>query len=393
MPVDRPTFSESWYRVADLRPRLRSTLQTHRQRFRGELWFVLQDPASNQFFRLNKAAWHMVALLDGRRTVSEAWKIANEQLGDSAPTQGETIQLLGQLYTSNLIQAELPPDAEGLFQRYSKRRQREVQGYLTNLLFVRIPLFDPDRLLDRWVWLFGRIFSWYGLGIWIALMLAGGYAIMSRIGELKSGASNVLDPSNLPLLYIGFVLVKVFHEFGHAFACKQMGRRQGGGEVHVMGIMLLVLTPMPYVDASSAWAFRSKWQRAAVGGAGIYIDLAVAAAAAIVWSVTGQGAVHGIAFNIMFIASVATLLFNANPLLRYDGYYMLSDVLEMPNLSQRGRDYIYYLVRRYVWGVRQVRNPANDSGERIWLAVYGAASTVYRVFICAFILLDRKSVV
>ncbi|NBB95478.1 MAG: peptidase M50, partial [Planctomycetes bacterium] len=108
MAVDRPTFSESWYRVATLKPRLRSTVQVYRQQFRGQTWHVLQDPASNQFSRLSEPAYRFVGLLDGRRTVSQAWEACNDQLGDAAPTQGEAIQLLGQLYVANLLQSELP---------------------------------------------------------------------------------------------------------------------------------------------------------------------------------------------------------------------------------------------------------------------------------------------
>jgi len=388
MPVDRPTFSESWYRVADLCPRLRATVQIHRQHYRGQTWHVIQDPAGNQFFRVNDPGYHFVGMLDGRRTVAEVWRACNEQLGDAAPTQGETIQLLGQLYTSNLLQAELPPDAQGLFQRYRKRRIREVQGFLTNLLFVRVPLFDPDRFLNAFVGVFGKVFTWYGLVVWAVIMAAGGYAIAGRFDDLAKPVSTILDPEKLPLLYVGFIFVKVFHEFGHAFACKRFGRITGtGGEVHVMGVMFLVFTPLPYVDASSAWAFRRRSHRVIVGASGMMIELAIAAIAAIVWANTSAGTWHVLAYNVMFIASVATLLFNGNPLLRFDAYYILSDLTEIPNLSHRSKSYLYYLVRRYVWGVRRARCPAHTGGERWWFVFYGIASTAYRVFVCVRILL------
>ena len=389
MPVDRPTFSESWYRVSALRPRLRSTLQTHRQHYRGQMWHVIQDPSNNQFFRLNEAAYRFVALLDGRRTVSAVWNICNEQLGDSAPTQGEAIQLLGQLYTSNLLMGDMPPDAEGLFRRYKKRVTREIQGYLTNLLFIRIPLIDPDWFLDRFLGLFGAVFSWWGLVVWAALLVTGVYFIADRTDELVSRAANILDPAGLPLLYASFVLVKVFHEFGHAFACKKFGRASGsGGEVHVMGVMFLIFTPLPYVDASSAWALRSKWHRVTVGASGMLVELGIAAVAAVVWSETGQSSVlHGIAYNVMFIASVSSLLFNGNPLLRYDGYYIFSDLVEIPNLAQRSKEYLYYLVKRYAWGVRNPRDPSHTPGEKGWLLFYAVASTIYRIFISVAILL------
>ncbi len=389
MPVDRPTFSESWYRVAALRPRLRATVQAHRQHFRGEMWHVLQDPSTSDFFRLNAAAYQFVAMLDGRRTVADVWKVCNEQLGDSAPTQGEAIQLLGRLYAANLLQADLSPDSESLLKRYRQRVRREVQGFLTNLLFVRIPLLDPDRFLDRWVGVFGRVFTWYGFVVWLGLILMGLYFVAGRTDDLVRRASGVLDRDNLLFLYVGFALVKVFHEFGHAFACKKFGREAGTrGEVHVMGLMLLVLTPMPYVDASSAWMLRGKWRRALVGAAGMLVELAIAAIAAAVWAGTSEGTVaHAIAYNVMFVASVSTLLFNGNPLLRYDGYYILSDLVEIPNLQQRSRQYLYYLVKRYVWAVRNPQSPAHTPGERVWMVFYGLASTVYRVFICTAILL------
>ncbi|MFW6155071.1 MAG: hypothetical protein ACOC95_07645 [Planctomycetota bacterium] len=388
MPVERPTFSESWYRVSGLRPRLRSTVQVHRQHYRGQMWYVLQDPSNNQFYRQNESAYQFVAMLDGRRTVGEAWQLCNEQLGDAAPTQGEAIQLLGQLYTSNLIQCELPPDAQGLFNRFRKRVQREVKGYVSNLLFIRIPLFDPDRILDRWVKVVGPVFSIWGAILWMIVVSVGLYHVINSIPALRSQGNSVLDLENLPLLYLSFVIIKVIHEFGHAFACKKFGQYSGGGEVHVMGVMFLVFTPLPYMDASSSWAFRGKWHRVTVGAAGMIVELFFAAIAAVIWARTSEGTtLHAIAYNVMFIASVSTLLFNANPLLRYDGYYILSDLLELPNLSQRSKQYLYYLVRKYVYGVRNPRSPAHSPGERAWFVFYGIASTVYRVFICTRILM------
>ena len=342
MSVERPTFSESWYRVADLHPRLRSTVQIHRQHFRGRTWHVVQDPTSNQFFRLNESAYHFVGMLDGLRTVGEVWRVCNEELGDSAPTQNEAVQLLGQLYTSNLLLGDLPPDAQTLFERYRKRVRREIQGRLVSFLFIRIPLLDPDHFLDSFVGVFGRVFTLFGFVLWIALMATGVYFLTGRSAELFDRANKVFDPNNLLWLYASFVLVKAFHEFGHAFSCKKFGKDAGsGGEVHVMGIMLLVFMPLPYVDASSAWALRRKYRRVIVGTAGMMVELGIAALAAIIWASTAQGApIHKIAYNVMFIASVSTLLFNANPLLRYDGYYILSDLLEIPNLAQRSKDYL-----------------------------------------------------
>ena len=350
------------------------------------MWRVLQDPGSNQFFRLNDTGYHFVGLLDGHRTVGEVWGMCNEHLGDAAPTQGEVIALLGQLYTSNLLQADVPPDAMGLFRRYKQRVGREVKGYLTNLLFIRIPLIDPDRFLEKWVGVFGAIFSVIGAILWLALISTGVYFLLGHADDLGAQSMDILRTANLPMLAIGFWIVKIIHEFGHGFACKKFGLQAGGGEVHTMGIMFLIFMPLPYVDASSAWAFRSKWHRVMVGAAGMFCELAIAAVAAIVWASVGDGMVKALAFNCMFIASVTTLMFNANPLLRYDGYYILSDLLEIPNFAQRSKSYLYYLVKKYVWAVQNPKNPANTSGEKIWFVFYGIASTIYRLFILVVIL-------
>jgi len=391
MAVDRPTFSESWYRVAELKPALRTVVQTYRQHYRARMWHVLRDPTNNQFFRLDDAGYHFVGMLDGKRTVAQVWEAANEQLGDRAPTQGEAIQLLGQLFTSNLLQAELPPDAAGMFERYRKRVRREISGYLMNLLFIRIPLFDPEPILEKWVGVVGWIFSKVGFVLW-AILLGVGFSHLSGSWEELLKAADpqlMLQTENIALLYLCFAGIKAIHEFGHGFACKTFGKRTGtGGEVHTMGIMFLVLMPVPYVDASSAWAFRNKWHRIIVGAAGMYVELAVAAVAAIVWSQTQSGTLlNDICYNLIFVAGVSTILFNANPLLRYDGYYMLSDALEMPNLAQRGKEYIYYLVKKYVYRVRRPRNPAHTKGERFWLFVYAIASGIYRVFVTVAIML------
>lgn len=391
MAFDRPTFSESWYRVAELRPRLRSTVQTFRQHYRGRTWHVVRDPANNQFFRLDDAAYHFIALLDGRRTVDQVWNTCQEHLGDAAPTQGEAIHTLGQLYASNLLQTELPGDTLTLFDRYKQRRQREITGYLANLLFARVPILDPDRWLDRWVVALGWVFSIPGLVLWLLLIATGVWFISPRFGELYSQAQNVLNPNpeSLALLYLSFAGIKAIHEMGHALACKRFGTKShSGGEVHTIGIMFLVFTPVPYVDASSAWALRSKWQRAVVGAAGMYVELAVAAVAAMIWANTGSGTVvHAITYNVMFVASVSTILFNANPLLRYDGYYILSDILEIPNLGQRANEYLYYLARRYAFGVKSARTTARSATERLWLFVYAITSGIYRVVISVNIVL------
>ena len=398
MAGENPTFSESWYRVAHLRPRLRATVQTRRQHFRGQIWHIVQDPANNSYFRLHPAAYRFVAMLDGQRSVAEAWRACTAALGDEALTQTEAVGVLGQLYSANLIQADLPPDAEGLFRRHQKRRGREIRTWLTNILFLRVPVFDPDRLLGALAAAVGWMFTPVGLVLWFALLVVGVYFAAGAWGELAGRAGQLLQSERmlrfLPALYGAMVLTKVVHELGHALACKRFGRMfRGGGEVHVMGVMLLIFTPMPYVDASSAWALRSKLHRGIVGAAGMMAELALSAVAAVAWVWTAgaadprQQGLHAACFYVMFVSSVSTIVFNANPLLRFDGYYILSDLLEIPNLAERSRQYVLYLVKRYAYGVRAALKVAQGAGERAWLLGYGLASTAFKLYISVQIIL------
>ena len=384
--MDRPTFSEHWYRVAPARPRLRASVRVHRQSYRGEVWRLLEDPSTGRFVRLNAPAWAFVGLLDGSRDVADAWRACCDAHGDDAPTQGEVVEMLGQLHASNLLRADLPGDAVALFERRRQRVSRERLGRAASFLFVRIPLFDPDRLLDRWAPVLGPLFGVWGLALWLGLVGVALVSLAGRATDLAGQASGVLEPGNLWLLYLVFVATKAAHELGHGVACKWFGRRSGdGGEVHTVGIMLLVFAPVPYVDATSAWALRSKWQRATVGAAGMLVEIAIASVAAIVWSAVGDGLVRALAFNTMIVAGVTTLLFNANPLLRYDGYYILCDLTESPNLQPRARSQLHHVVKRWLWGLRTSRPAAGPLSERAWLVAYGLAASAYRLALAAFI--------
>jgi len=202
MTSSRPTFHEAWYRVAKMRPRLLSSVQAYKQCFRGQMWYVLENPSNNKFSRISEEAYQFVALLDGNRTVEDVWRLCDEQLGELAPTQGEVIQLLGQMYCSNILYAGLAPDVESLFNRYRMRVKRQIQGFLTNLLFVRIPLIDPNHFLERWVSVFGRLYTLLGFLLWLTVLLTGLYFVIGNLGELVYQSSDVLAPDNLILLYL-----------------------------------------------------------------------------------------------------------------------------------------------------------------------------------------------
>src|SRR4051812_1536278 len=189
----RPTFSESWYRVKTLRGKLRPGAQISRQFYRGDRWYVVRDPAGNQFHRLSDPAYRFVGLLDGRRTVSEAWELAGGQLADDAPTQPEVIQILSHLYSANLIEADVTPDATVLLRRHKKMQQQRLQGRLMNVLFPRIPLWDPDRFLVRWMPVVRQLFSKFGALVWLVVVIAAVARLVPLWPELQSAAKHSVD--------------------------------------------------------------------------------------------------------------------------------------------------------------------------------------------------------
>jgi putative peptide zinc metalloprotease protein len=367
-------YSASWYRVASLRPRLRGHVRIHRHHYRGQLWYVLQDRISRRMHRFNPTAHFIVGLMDGRRSVQELWDAAVNRFGDDAPTQDEVIRLLAQLHSADVLQSEMSPDVAELLRRAQQVRRRSLMQKLSPLS-LRIPLIDPERWLERWLSWYRPLFGWAGALLWLAVVGSALVIAAAHWRELSESVTDrVLAPQNLLLLALVFPTVKLLHELGHACAT-----RAWGGEVHEMGVMLLVLMPIPYVDASASSAFRETHRRVVVGAAGMLVETFIAALALFAWLHAEPGVVRAILYDVMLIAGISTVLFNANPLLRFDGYYILADLLQMPNLRQRGNQYLTHLVDR-VFGVRGSEFEGDDA-ERGWLAAFTVLSFVYRMLV------------
>lgn len=376
-------FSPSWYRVATLAPRLRSHAQLHRHQYRGQIWYVLQDRANERFHRFSPAAYAFIGLMDGQRTVQDIWELSSTKLGDDAPTQPEVVQLLSQLHSTDVLQCDIPPDIAELLHRHERMRLKKWQHRLMSIFAWQFPLFDPERFLQIFVSLVRPLFGWIGALLWVCVVIP---AVLIGAAHWSDLTANLIDrmitPQNLVLLWLLFPIIKALHEFGHAFAVKVFG-----GEVHEMGIMLLVFSPVPYVDASASSAFPSKWQRAVVGAAGMIVELLIASVALFVWVSVEPGTVRTLAYNTIMIAGISTVLFNANPLLRFDGYYILADLIEIPNLRQRANTYLGYLCERYLFGRAEAQVSHAMPGERAWFVGYSVTSFIYRIFVVIAILL------
>lgn len=369
-------FHESWYRVSKLKLTLRPNVVVKKRWFRGEHWYLLHDPFSNDFHRLTPQTYRFLLRLDGKKSVEERWQESLEELPKETPGQSEIIQLLSQLYQSNLLLFDAAPDSDDLFKKEVKQKKAHFRSHYSNILYLKFPLFDPDALLNRLKPLIYLLFSPPGFALWLAFLLYALSLLPTHFQLLKDQTEGILSLSNLPILYLCIIAIKAFHEFGHAFAVKRFG-----GEVHTMGIMLLIFNPIPYVDASDSWMFRSKWHRSLVGMSGVIFELFIASIALIVWIHTGEGTLHSVAYNVILISSVSTLVFNLNPLLKFDGYYIFADLIDQPNLHQHSRNHLKDLFEKKLFGVDEPRSEIQSKKEGRLLALFGLLSIAYKWFV------------
>ncbi|WP_221032090.1 efflux RND transporter periplasmic adaptor subunit [Actomonas aquatica] len=378
-------LSDRWHLVAGLRVALRPDCVVRRQTFRGQAWMVVSDPFSNRHYRVRPAAWRFLARLERARSVDAVWQEVLAHDPEAAPGQREVIDVLTQLHGANLLVADVAPETWSMVERRQRERRRMARQQWMNFLFLRIPLFDPDALLEKLRSVGRVLISPVGAILWLVVVGLGTKAVVDNWALFREHTQGVLAPGNLAWLYVVWALVKIIHEFGHGMVTKRYG-----GEVRSCGIMLLVFTPVPFVDTSAAWAFRQRWQRLLVGGGGMLFELFIAAIAALVWArAGGEGTLGHLAYNIVFLASVSTILFNANPLLRFDGYYMLADAVGVPNLQRQALLQWRRWFERKGLGLDGPAPVARSRGGAAALGTFGAACAGYRVFvllvICGFI--------
>lgn len=368
--------SARWHRVAGLKPRLSAQVRPRRQVLRGETWYLLADPVSGRSVRLNSAAYGIAARLDGRHTVQQLWDRALHRSADSA-TQDEVIDLLAQLGEAALVQFDRAADFDALLPHLERIKRPAGRR---SLLAWRIPLADPTRVLNRLRPLQQVLFSRQGLVLWMVGMAVLLVLAAQHAPELWAfGQRWLATPGFVVLALVLYVPIKLVHELAHGLAV-----RRWGGQVREAGISLMLLMPVPYVNASAATSFPERRHRIAVSAAGIMAELGLAALALPLWLWLDDGLLRDAAFVTLVICGVSTVVFNANPLQRLDAYYMLGDALELPNLGPRSRAWWLDLLRRRLLRLPDVDAMPAARGETPWLALYAPLSWLMAITITAF---------
>lgn len=373
---------ESWEKLSPLKPKLKSQVETFSHCYREQDWFVMSDSLSGTNLSCPAAVFEFIKLLDGQTSIGEAYEQSCRGLSSSsaprtAPDQIDILKVIATLHRNDMLEGGLPVNANELYERYETTMRRQRLQRWSRPLSVRFSLWNPDAWLTRHLTKVRWIFTPAALGIFTLIMLIGGFSTAQQWPQLSEHfSSRFLDPQNLLLIWLIYPLIKFVHELGHAFTAKVWG-----GHVHDLGVLFLVFVPVPYVDASSSYRFNSKFQRMAVAAAGIVVELILAATAILLWQVLDAGFVKDIAFNIAVVAGMSTLFVNGNPLLRFDGYYVLTEAIEIPNLSSRATQYLGYLSLRTLLGRIDQVSPVRAAGEARWLFCYGVAAGLYRWFI------------
>ncbi len=334
--------------------------------------FVIEDPIRQKFFRVGRPEYIFLTHLDGRFSVDEAMARTNRHLQEGLLTAENITAIISWLYGNQLLSTS---DEAQLKTMQDKRERLQRSAGRLNLISIKIPLFNPDHLLRRLFplcrWLTGRMF----LCLWLAVLAAATLAIVPNWQQFLGQAATALTPGNLLFLWFSWLLLKVWHELFHALVCYRYG-----GRVNEAGVLFILFIPLTYVNATSSWGFVSRWQRIHTAAAGIYAEIFIAAIATLVWAGSMHSVTGAIAHNLIIVAGFSSFIFNANPLMRFDGYFILSDLLDIANLYDRGRQFVNGLLSRLFFGESNY-TPAYSGLREAFVRVYGLASWLWRILV------------
>lgn len=345
----------------------------------GQQSWVIKDPLAMKFYRLQEAEYIVFEALREKTNYRTLKQILDRRFPESATRLGMIQQLVIQMQRMGLLVSDSTGQAVSLQRERHREEHRKWVGMLASITSMRFPGIDPERLLaflyNKLGWMFSKWFTWLVLltcASALILVAANLEGFFARLPDFQS----FFGLDNLLLMFVLLIFTKSVHELGHGLMCKHFG-----GECHQIGFMLLVFTPAMYCDTSDSWILPNRWHRIAIGAAGMYVEIVMAAICTFVWWYTNPGWIHYLSLNIMFLSSVSTLMFNANPLMRYDGYFMLSDYLEIPNLSQKARLALISKFRGWALGMAPINHRQLPTRNRFWFAAYSIASFAYKWFI------------
>ena len=356
--------------------KMRTDLTSSPMTYQGVEYWVVKEPLGQKYYQFPPHVHWLLEQLDGRQSIEGLMDEFHRVHSPKRITRNELQQLLTRFHKDSLVTSDVSGQGPELLQRGRKSAAMERFAAMSNILAIRWRGFDPERILNfliRWTW---WLFTPTAVVVTIILSAIALTSVMVNFAAFQSrlpGFDAFFDPTRWVMFAAVLCVTKVFHEFGHGLSCKRLG-----GECHEIGFMLLVLTPCLYCNVSDSWRLPNKWHRAAIGAAGMYVEIILATLATFIWWFVEPGWIQDVCLQVMLISSISTVLFNGNPLLRFDGYYILSDILEIPNMNQKSTKSLTTLLGRHWLGL-EIPDDALMPTNRPWaFAMYTVASFLYR---------------
>lgn len=359
-----------------LRVRRRPDLQAKRHLYHGRGYWVVKEPVGLNYFRFHDEEYAILNMLDGRTSLQQIKERFQAEYAPQRITLQDLQQFIGMLHRSGLVISQATGQGRQLRRRGDEKKKKELLGKLANIFALRFRGIDPERILNAM-----NPFTWWLFTVpaLICVAIFGASALILVAINFQEFRSKLptfetfFAAHNWIYLGVTMALVKVIHEFGHGLSCKRYG-----GECHEMGLMFLVFTPCLYCNVSDSWMLPNKWHRVFIGAAGMYMELILASIATYLWWFSEPGMLNFLCLSVMFICSVSTVVFNGNPLLRFDGYYILMDILEIPNLRQKATEILKRWFQKNCLGLELQENPFLPHRNKGWFALYTVASVIYR---------------
>jgi len=359
-----------------VRLRMRPDLKARQHRYHGRVFWVIKEPVGLNYFRFHEEEFAILRMLDGATSMERIKEQFEDEFTPQKITFQDLQQFIGMLHRSGLVISDSAGQGRQLKQRGDQKRRQEWMSKFANLFALRFRGIDPDRLLNwlyprtRWFYTTTFFFCWLALGLSALALVAIEFdTFRARLPAFHQ----FFAAENWIFLGVTMGIVKVLHEFGHGLSCKHFG-----GECHEMGAMLLVFTPALYCNVSDSWMLPNKYSRAIIGAAGIYVETFLASIATFLWWFSEPGMLNHICLSVMFICSVSTVVFNGNPLLRFDGYYILMDLAEIPNLRQKSTEVVKRFLVETCLGLEQPESPFLPQRNRLLFGMFTVAAVIYR---------------
>ena len=344
--------------------------------FQGNAHWVVKIPASLRYFRLRPEQYFLLRSLDGQSTLETLQERLRAEFPSMVLQLTDIQRLAIDLYEKGLAYSNRPGQGASLVANTRRQRWQKLKSTLSSLLCIQVPGWNPHRALD-WLSPFSRwMFHPAAVCAAVAAMLVAWVLLLVQFEEFQGrlpAFHEFFAWPNVMYLWITLAAAKLLHELGHALSCRHFG-----GECHSIGIMFLVFSPTLYCDVSDSWMLRSKWQRIAIGGAGMYVESVLSALAIFVWWNTQPGLLNHVCFNVFLVTTITTVIFNANPLMRFDGYYMLADFLEIPNLREKADKLLRDAFAGLCLGIDSQPDPFMPETRRPWFVAYALAAWLYR---------------